>query len=83
MWIELVVSGSERRDSQHPLRREMGLKTRALKIAKNSLESPLIVQCVVQICYGSRNEVQRFEEYVYGSSPRFAEEEAEQLNPKA
>jgi len=36
----------------------------------------------VQICYGSRNEVRRFEEYVYGSSPRFAEEEAEQLNPK-
>ena len=38
---------------------------------------------LVQICYGSRKEVQRFEEYVYGSSPRFAEEEAEQLNPKA
>ena len=35
-----------------------------------------------QICYGSRGEVQRFEEYVYGSSPRFSEEEAEQLNPK-
>ena len=26
-----------------------------------------------QICYGSKAEVQRFEEYVYGNSPRFAE----------
>jgi sedoheptulose-bisphosphatase len=26
-----------------------------------------------QICYGSKAEVQRFEEYVYGQSPRFAE----------
>ena len=26
-----------------------------------------------QICYGSKAEVRRFEEYVYGSSPRFAE----------
>lgn len=25
-----------------------------------------------QICYGSKAEVQRFEEYVYGQSPRFA-----------
>ncbi|KAK9907614.1 hypothetical protein WJX75_007029 [Coccomyxa subellipsoidea] len=29
-----------------------------------------------QICYGSKAEVQRFEEYVYGQSPRFAEVEA-------
>ena len=26
-----------------------------------------------QICYGSQAEVQRFEEYMYGNSPRFAE----------
>ena len=26
-----------------------------------------------QICYGSKAEVQRFEEYMYGNSPRFAE----------
>lgn len=26
-----------------------------------------------QICYGSLNEVARFEKYMYGSSPRFAE----------
>lgn len=26
-----------------------------------------------QICYGSKGEVKRFEEYMYGSSPRFAE----------
>lgn len=26
-----------------------------------------------QICYGSLNEVRRFEEFMYGSSPRFAE----------
>ena len=28
-----------------------------------------------QICYGSLAEVRRFEEYVYGNSPRFAESE--------
>ena len=28
-----------------------------------------------QICYGSLAEVRRFEEYVYGQSPRFAESE--------
>jgi sedoheptulose-bisphosphatase len=26
-----------------------------------------------QICYGSTNEVKRFEEYLYGNSPRFSE----------
>lgn len=26
-----------------------------------------------QICYGSKNEVARFEKYLYGSSPRFAD----------
>ncbi len=26
-----------------------------------------------QICYGSVGEVKRFEEYMYGSSPRFAD----------
>ena len=36
----------------------------------------------LQICYGSKLEVLRFEEYVYGRSPRFAEDEVEQLNPK-
>jgi sedoheptulose-bisphosphatase len=36
-----------------------------------------------QICYGSRGEVQRFEEYVYGSSPRFAEEEVYKNKPQA
>lgn len=36
-----------------------------------------------QICYGSKDEVRRFEEYLYGKSPRFAPEEVEQLNPKA
>ena len=30
-----------------------------------------------QICYGSKGEVARFEEYMYGESPRFAPEEAE------
>ena len=28
-----------------------------------------------QICYGSVGEVRRFEEYLYGESPRFAKEE--------
>ena len=28
-----------------------------------------------QICYGSKGEVRRFEEYLYGDSPRFAEKE--------
>ncbi len=37
----------------------------------------------MQICYGSKDEVRRFEEYLYGKSPRFAPEEVEQLNPKA
>lgn len=26
-----------------------------------------------QICYGSKEEVKRFEEYMYGTAPRFAE----------
>lgn len=29
-----------------------------------------------QICYGSKTEVRRFEEYLYGESPRFSEQEA-------
>ncbi|KAK9791183.1 hypothetical protein WJX73_010390 [Symbiochloris irregularis] len=29
-----------------------------------------------QICYGSKAEVRRFEEYLYGESPRFSEQEA-------
>lgn len=42
-----------------------------------------LLVCIVQIAYGSKLEVARFEEYVYGSSPRFSEEEVERLNPKA
>lgn len=34
-----------------------------------------------QICYGSKAEVQRFEEYVYGQSPRFAEVPATPWRP--
>lgn len=29
-----------------------------------------------QICYGSVGEVKRFEEYMYGTSPRFSEKVA-------
>jgi len=30
-------------------------------------------QLFLQICYGSKGEVRRFEEYMYGNSPRFSE----------
>ena len=30
-----------------------------------------------QVCYGSLNEVRRFEEYLYGKSERFGEAKAE------
>ena len=36
-----------------------------------------------QICYGSKAEVQRFEEYMYGNSPRFAEVRPPSLIPAA
>ena len=39
----------------------------------SALDIPILdIDQRTQVCYGSRQEVQRFEEYLYGESPRFA-----------
>lgn len=45
--------------------------------AVSALDIPILVcDQRTQICYGSIGEVRRFEEYMYGTSPRFSEKVA-------
>ncbi len=39
----------------------------------SSLDIPILLHDQrTQVCFGSKGEVRRFEEYMYGSSPRFS-----------
>jgi len=40
----------------------------------SSLDIPIVLHDQrTQVCFGSKGEVKRFEEYMYGNSPRFSE----------